>query len=76
MTSTIKKHRPGWNAAQWASIPRDQAADAPARWTLWHWASTERGAGGPIYERGDSALSGGGHNSSGQRWAAGYRRPA
>lgn len=76
MSTTNANSRSDWDAAQWASIPRVPGEDARPRWTLWQWASTERHAGVPTRGRGDSALSGGGHNPSGQRWAVGYRPTA
>lgn len=76
MTTTKANPRPDWDAAQWASIPRVHGEDAPPRWTLWQWASTKPRGGVPARGRGDSALSGGGHNPSGQRWSVGYRPTA
>jgi hypothetical protein len=58
-----------WDRREWASSPRATSIGASPRWTLWEWASVQRPrtAGDPGV--GASALSGFGHNPSGQHWA-------
>jgi hypothetical protein len=58
-----------WDASQWASIERSEPVDEVTKWTLWRWVSTSPDKREPIDGRGENALSGSGHNPSGQRWA-------
>ena len=72
MTTQISCSESHWDATHWASTERTVSVEQVPKWTLWQWASAPRRADESIHGRGDSALSGGGHNSSGQRWTAGY----
>ncbi len=59
----------GWDAAQWASGERPAAAHDVNKWGLWQWVGALRRHGALIDGRGDSGLTGAGHNPGGQHWA-------
>jgi hypothetical protein len=69
MTEQRRKVTDEWDLTQWASVGAQPArADNTQRWTLWEWASTPYTPTLLHIAVGDSALSGYGHNPSGQRW--------
>jgi hypothetical protein len=72
MTTRIVSSQSDWHATDWASTERTVEVEEAPKWTLWQWASAPRREDKSIRGRGDHALSGGGHNSSGQRWTVGY----
>jgi hypothetical protein len=72
MTTQIASSESDWVATQWASTERTVQVEEVPKWTLWQWASAPRRTDASIRGRGDSVLSGGGHNPSGQRWTVGY----
>lgn len=64
-----------WDRRQWAdgstAIP---PAETGPRWSLWQWVG-QRPSERERLGVGDSALSGFGHNPSGQHWAEASRQP-
>lgn len=72
MTTQIASSVSDWGASQWASTDWTVPVEEVPKWTFWQWASAPQRPDKSIRGRGDSALSGGGHNSSGQRWTVGY----
>lgn len=63
----------GWDGSQWAGVDSlVEPADGIPRWTHHQWAGAQRTSDDRL-ARGDSALSGFGHNPSANRWVTALR---
>lgn len=72
MRTQATKPASDWDSTEWASIERTDQAQEVSKWTFWQWAGVTPRNDQAAYGRGESALSGWGHNPSGNHWAQGY----